>query len=217
MIFLYLSYFSSYSYSRETGPRALLTCHSGYWLDVWGYTVSCNGCWNKSTTKRSNDIPALQKKHLPSSHVFIFFFSWNCHFYDNGGFWVLNTASFPQVLVPSSDIQSYMNCPYNLPPSLSLNMPFKKNNYWRICTFNFLGLKWLKGAWCYCVYFCANRNFTVRISMLILIVWSGCLKENICRFIGCTHLAWISQAFQESGSFQNLSFKGLVDYLSTED
>lgn len=30
--------------SRETGPGAVLTCHSGYWLDVWGYTISCNGC-----------------------------------------------------------------------------------------------------------------------------------------------------------------------------
>lgn len=30
----------------------------------------------------------------------------------------------------------------------------------------------------------------------------------ICRFLRCTHLAWISQAFHESGSFQNFKRVG---------
>lgn len=90
--------------------------------------------WYSSLTEEASPLP----------YTFIPTYIWNsCPIFKKnktkqkltGGFWILATARLPQTLVSKPSYAGFYELPLQSPPSLSLNMPFFKNDFWRICTF----------------------------------------------------------------------------------
>ena len=121
------------------------------WILTWCVGLHRKLQWmlrkkRSTTTKRSNDIPALQKKHLPSPHVFFFLiYFWNCPLKKKkkkerkkDEWWrILNTRHslfwlkplYPALIYRALCIALTIS-PFPVPWTCHF-----LNNYWRICTF----------------------------------------------------------------------------------
>lgn len=128
------------------------------WMLTWCVGLHQKLQWmlkQQEWRKRSNDIPALRKKRLPIPSL-LFFVLRNCHLknWPEDSDYICHSlfALAPHMLPWFS---GFYELPLQSTPSPSLNMPFKKKNIIEeIALFKFLGLKWLKWAWYYCIFLC---------------------------------------------------------------